>query len=199
MNHQLTDTKALTALDPAGPLPDWLAALNVPADQIRDLTWTGRTDQGFWPVEVAAPAFDPETEALTEAYASYTVDGAAKVWRAVLAKRPLTPEEIAARNPVPESVSLRFWRTALKLWKTDDGSTRFVAVEAAIAAVEKVGSVYGLIAREAFEYANTVDRPTLLAMKDVFGFTAGEVDESLWRADRIGHNDFSGVWPLPTA
>lgn len=122
----------------------------------------------------------------------------APAWIVTYINPPAPAAPIAPDNP-----SLRLWRTGLKLWVMPDGSTRFASVEAAISALEgstdPQAKVLGLIAREAWEYANTVDRVTLTGMMSAFGFSADEVEESLWRADRAGQGDFSGVWPLPAA
>ncbi len=47
------------------------------------------------------------------------------------------------------------------------------------------GSMEGAIAWQRWEYANNVYRADLMALKDSFGFTAADVDESLRRAAAV--------------
>jgi hypothetical protein len=62
---------------------------------------------------------------------------------------------------------------------------RFVDVQARVAAARDSGAEIGLIAWERFEYANYVYRSELMALKDVFGFSASEVDQSMNWARRL--------------
>lgn len=98
---------------------------------------------------------------------------------------------IGAVSPnAPDNPTNSDWRVGLVLWG------RFAEVEAKVIAARDGGTVQGLIAWQRWEYANNVLRNELMQLMDVFGFTAGEVDESLWRADRVRQGDLSGVWPL---
>lgn len=110
-------------------------------------------------------------------------------------------EAFQAPEPtVPDNPALGDWRVALLLWimTAGDGTKRsrlsdvMAAVDRAVDAGEAVGSV----ARERLEYSNNVRRADLLALKDAFGFTAAEVDESLHRAHRVSLGDLSGAWPV---
>lgn len=100
----------------------------------------------------------------------------------------------------PDCGSLAHWRTGLKIWLRN-GVRRYDDVDNAIRALEtapETGSQRaGLLAREQFEYANSVTRVELLRIAPLFGFSPPDVDQSLWRADRVSQGDLSGVWPLP--
>ncbi|MBB3905579.1 hypothetical protein GGR33_005119 [Methylobacterium brachythecii] len=99
---------------------------------------------------------------------------------------PLAPPVVVPDNPTNSD-----WRVGLILWQ------RFAEAEAKVVAAKDSGSVQGLIAWQRWEYANNVLRSELLQLKDVFGFAAADVDESLWRADRISKAIFpaSGRFP----
>lgn len=112
----------------------------------------------------------------------------------------------AALVVAPDCPSLPWWRTGLKLWfrTAEDGKqvSRYADVDAAISALEAAGDVQtqraGILAREQFEYANSVQRTDLLTLAPAFKFTPADVDESLWRADQVRRGDLTGVWP-PTS
>ncbi|AWI87077.1 hypothetical protein C0214_01135 [Methylobacterium sp. DM1] len=96
---------------------------------------------------------------------------------------------------VPDAPTLSDWRVALTVWGRIDDVTKRVAALVASEDAEK--AMLGRIARERLEYANTVQRAQLLQLKDAFGFSADEINESLWRADRVRQGDLSGKWPVP--
>ncbi|KTS10240.1 hypothetical protein SB2_06710 [Methylobacterium radiotolerans] len=106
----------------------------------------------------------------------------------------------------PDCLSLPWWRTALKLWIRTDSSgaqtARYADVDAAIKVLETATDVptqrAGILAREQFEYASTVLRDDLLKLAPAFKFTPADVDESLWRADRVRQGDLTGAWPQAT-
>ncbi|GEP11825.1 hypothetical protein [Methylobacterium gnaphalii] len=102
----------------------------------------------------------------------------------------------------PDNPTLSDWRVGLTLWKRPDGTPRIDEVtgkvNALIAAPDATGAVLGKVAKERLEFANNVLRAQLLALAGAFGFTPDDVEESLWRADRVRQGDLSGVWPLPT-
>lgn len=89
--------------------------------------------------------------------------------------------------------TLSDWRVAVDLWgRLDDITARVAAL---IASNDAAQVRLGKIARQRLEFANNVYRDQLLALKDAAGFTAADVDESLWRAARVSLGDLSGVWP----
>lgn len=113
-------------------------------------------------------------------------------WQAVLAwletnelaEPPLLPE------PVPESASNSDWRVALILWG------RFEDVASKVIAARDSGSFQGQVVWQRWEYANDVYWAELMQLRQDFGFSEAEVDESLRRADRVSKGDLTGVWPL---
>lgn len=97
-------------------------------------------------------------------------------------------------EPVPDNPTLGDWRVGLALWRRlEDVTSR---VDALLKSDKPTEVVLGTIASERLNYSNNVLRAQLMQLKDVFGFTADEVDESLWRAERVRLGDLSGVWPL---
>lgn len=102
-----------------------------------------------------------------------------------------TPEPPAA----PDNPSLGDWRVGLFLWKTPGGNRRD-EVLAKIKALLDAGHPLGPVADERANYSNNVRRAELLALKDAVGFSAEDVEESLWRAAQVQAGDLSGVWPL---
>ena len=109
----------------------------------------------------------------------------------------------AAAAAGPDCGSLAFWLTALDLWMRQDSSgatvTRTADVQAAVAKLVAAGNPLGKLAARQLEYANTVLRADLLKLAPAFDFTPADVDESLWRADRVRRGDLTGVWPPPPA
>lgn len=96
----------------------------------------------------------------------------------------------------PDNPTLSDWRCALTLWKRPDGKVRIDEVSAKVADLVASGHPLGRIARERLEYANNVTRAQLVQLAPLFGFTAAEIEESLWRAERVRQGDLSGIWPL---
>jgi hypothetical protein len=122
------------------------------------------------------------------------------------ARVPLTEAEIAQRvidaaavKPAgpPDNPTLGDWRVGLTLWGRMDDVTNRVA--GLVASTDANQQKLGRIASERLNYSNNVLRGQLLQLKDAFGFTAADVDESLYRAYRVSLGDLSGVWPLPSA
>lgn len=97
----------------------------------------------------------------------------------------------------PDNSTLSDWRCGLALWKRPDGTLRLDEVTAKVAELVASGHPLGRIARERLEYANNVTRAQLGQLAGLFGFTAAEIEESLWRAERVRQGDLSGTWPLP--
>lgn len=95
--YERTRLSDLTALGAVPALPFWLNGIGASDDQIRDTTWAGYPDEGFWPVTVEAPTFDAATQTLTAEFASYVADPAAKTWTGTYGVRALTADETAAR------------------------------------------------------------------------------------------------------
>lgn len=111
---------------------------------------------------------------------------------------------VAAHDPakiapaaVPDNPTLGDWRVALTLWGRIDDVTAKVA--ALVSSDKPDQQRIGKIASERLNYSNNVLRSQLLQLKDAFGFTADDVDESLWRAQRVSVGDLSGTWPLPAS
>lgn len=100
---------------------------------------------------------------------------------------PSSPSSFAT---APDNPTLSDWRVALVLWGRLDDLLARVHVLAAS------GNPLGRVAQERVEYSNNVLREQLMLLKDVLGFTTAEVDESLWRADRVRQGDVSGIWPV---
>ncbi len=119
---------------------------------------------------------------------------------------PLTADDLAQRDkdaasPVPsgppDNPTLGDWRVALTLWgRMDDVTSRVAAL---VASTDPAKQILGKIASERLNYSNNVLRAQLLQLKDAFGFTAADVDESLYRAHQVSIGDLSGVWPLPAS
>ncbi|MCJ2080757.1 hypothetical protein [Methylobacterium sp. J-090] len=61
----------------------------------------GLRGTAFWPIVLTDPVYDAATETLTDEVLDRTVDASAFRVTANRGKRPLTPEEIAARRPPP--------------------------------------------------------------------------------------------------
>lgn len=135
----------------------------------------GYAGRGLWPLVVSSPTFDPATEADTGVpdLASRTVDTQAGVVRAVSVKRALTPEEIAARNPVPSSVSAAQACLILE----DDGL--LAQVETIVAAMPKVVQIW-------FARANTWERfnPYVMGIGLELDLTDEALDDKFRRAAR---------------
>jgi hypothetical protein len=121
---------------------------------------------------------------------------------------PLTADEVverqkdadAAANAIagpPDNPTLGDWRVALTLWGRMDDVTNRVA--ALVSSAKPDQQKLGKIASERLNYSNNVLRAQLLQLKDAFGFSAADVDESLWRAQRVSLGDLSGTWPLPVS
>lgn len=105
-------------------------------EMLADLTFAGMPGYGLFPViEGAAPAFNPLAERLGDVTAG-AFDRAAGTVAGVRAVRPLTPEEIAARNPVPASVS----SAQAKLILLEDGFLD--RVEAIVAAMPRAVQIW---------------------------------------------------------
>lgn len=173
--YQHTDTSGDTprAIGPAIPsLPDWLTALGPSEDQIRDTGWAGYPGEGYWPREIALPDLGPD-EVLTDALASYEPDPVARVWRGVQGKRALTSEEIAARNPVPPSVS----SAQACLILDDDGLLG--QVETIVAAMPKAVQIW-------FARANTWERanPYVMGIGLELDLSDKDLDDKFRRAAR---------------
>lgn len=172
---QHTDTSGDTprAIGPAVPsLPDWLTALGPSEDQIRDTGWAGYPGEGYWLREIAAPTLGPD-EVPTGELASYVPDKAARVWRGVQGKRALTAEEIAARNPVPASVS----SAQACLILEEDGL--LAQVEAIVANMPKVVQIW-------FARANTWERynPYVMGIGIELDLSDEAMDDKFRRAAR---------------
>jgi hypothetical protein len=96
------------------------------------------------------------------------------VWSVTYQPIPAPEPERAMDGPTNSD-----WRVGLIMWG------RFEEVEAKVIAARDSGSVEGAIAWQRWEYANNVYRADLMALKDTFGFTAADVEESLYRAAAV--------------
>jgi len=67
----------------------------------------GLRGTAFWPVIVSDPAYNPDTQALTDEVTGLVLDKKGFRFTGTWGVRDLTADEIAARNPVPEEVSSR--------------------------------------------------------------------------------------------
>lgn len=105
--------------------------------------------------------------------------------------------DLAPPSVVPDQPTLADWRVGLLLWQRLDDVTSRVA--GLMASTKPAEAILGRIAQQQLEYSNNVTRARLVQIREAFGFSAAEVDESLWRADRVAQGDLSGVWPLPAA
>ncbi|CAO4174972.1 hypothetical protein [Methylorubrum populi] len=106
-------------------------------------------------------------------------------------------EPQAAKPVAPDHPSLSDWRVGLTLWRRPDGTLRIDELTAKVTALVENRHPLGRIARERLEYANHVERVQLLQLAEALGFTEAEIEESLWRAERVRLGDLSGTWPLP--
>ena len=90
-----------------------------PNEALRDLDGTderfGLRGTAFWPVDMSDPAYDPDTQALTDAVTGLVIDKKGFRFTGTGGVRDLTADEIAARNPVPASISDRQFFQALAL------------------------------------------------------------------------------------
>lgn len=147
---------------------------------------------GFYPAKIEDVSYDPSTEVSTEM--TYTIDENEHTVAFVRGKRKLTEEEIAAReaalNPIPDNPTLGDWRVAMVLWN------RLDEIVSKIKDLVESGNPMGRVVQERVEYSNNVLRSELMTLRGALGFSAEDVDESLWRADRVRQGDLSGVWPL---
>lgn len=116
--YQLINLADLALIGGPAPLPpemvgltdavlsDFTAAMDPPP--------VGYEGKGLWPVTFSAPVdLNAATEIATDDVASRAPDPDSKTITAVYGKRTLTPEELAARNPVPVSVGPAQAKTAL--------------------------------------------------------------------------------------
>lgn len=135
----------------------------------------GYAGRGLWPLVVTPPAIDTATEADTGVLdpASRIVDVGAGVVRSVSGKRPLTSEEIAARNPVPPSVS----SAQACLILDDDGL--LAQVETIVAAMPKAVQIW-------FARANTWERanPYVMGIGLELDLSDEDLDDKFRRAAR---------------
>ncbi|MBA9067429.1 hypothetical protein FHR71_001159 [Methylobacterium sp. RAS18] len=90
----------------------------------------------------------------------------------------------------PDNPTLSDWRVGVLLWgRLDDVTKRVTDLIAS-------GNPLGAVALQRLEFANNVLREQLMQLRGTFGFTEGDVDESLWRAERVRMGDLSGRWPV---
>jgi hypothetical protein len=142
--------------------------------------------------------FDELAAADLSAMPSWGPDGVHDVSR-------LTPDDLRkladvlahhdpAKRLPPDCPSLAFWLTGLKLWgRYDDVDASIKRLESS----DKPGeAALGILARMQFTASPGVTRTNLGTLAPAFGFTPADVDESLWRADRIFQGDLSGRWPV---
>jgi hypothetical protein len=125
-------------------------------------------------------------------------DGGKPAWAVTYEDAPAPAAPTAPDNP-----TLGDWRVGLSLWIGDGAtSTRLDDVTASVASLTGSDNVQaraiGSVAHQRLEYSNNVLRAQLRQLAPAFGFSAAEVEESLWRAYRASLGDLRGMWPLPT-
>lgn len=173
MTYRLLTLSTLTPLEPAGPLPAWLVAANPSDAQIADLGWSGRRDQGYWPIIVANdPPFDPDTHRLSDPVEGKP-DAKTKTIPAVREVVALTADEIAARNPVPEQVSAAQATIILN----DDGLLD--RVDAIVAGMHRSVQLW-------YARANSWERnsPYVVGIGLMLGLSDADLDDKFRRAAR---------------
>ncbi len=127
MIYSKIDLSGPTIIERSVPLPAWLDGIGASEDQIRDCGWAGHEGVGFWPEAVTDPALDPATEALTDEIVWAEPDEQTRTVTGARAKRALTPEEIAARQPRPRVMSkMQF----IRLVQTAGGMTDALLAQA---------------------------------------------------------------------
>lgn len=111
---------------------------------------------------------------------------------------PPPPPPPPAPPTIPDGPTLADWRVGLRLWPRPDGQPggRLQEVLDRVANLKAQGHPMALVIQERLEYSNHVMRDNLMALREVMGFSAAEVDESLWRAQRVTMGDLSGQWPV---
>lgn len=134
----------------------------MPKYQIVD-TVTGR--------KVNIVEWDGETEIYLPEGQRIEPDDGAPVWQ----EEAIAPPAAGA----PDGPTNSDWRVGLILWG------RFAEVEAKVIQARDSGTVEGQIAWQRWEYANNVYRGELMMLKDAFGFTAEDVEESLRGAAQV--------------
>lgn len=177
--RQLVNLADLALVGDPVPLPPDFAGLTdaVLADFSAhiDPPPVGYEGKGLLPLVVAPPAFDSATEADTGVLdpGSRVVDIAVGVVRGISGKRPLTLEEIAARNPVPASVSAAQACLILE----EDGLLG--QVEAIVEQMPKAVQIW-------FARANTWERanPYVMGIGLELDLTEADLDDKFRRAAR---------------
>lgn len=143
-------------------------------EALADLTFADMPGFGLFPVvEEPRPAFDAATERLADEVAVGAFDREAGLVAGVWSILPLTDAEIAARNPVPASVSAAQACLILE----DDGL--LAGVEAIVAQMPKTVQIW-------FARANTWERdnPYVRGIGLELGLTEAQMDEMFRRAAR---------------
>ncbi len=127
MTYSKIDLAGPTVIEHSVPLPAWLDGIGASEDQIRNCGWAGHEGIGFWPETVTDPALDPATEILTGEIVWAEPDAQTRTVAGTRAKRDLTPEEIAARQPRPQVMSkMQF----IRLVQTAGGMTDALLAQA---------------------------------------------------------------------
>lgn len=153
-------------------VPDAYADLSIEA--LADLTFAGAPGYGLFRVVPGSdPTFDPATERLADDPTPGVFDPEARIVSGLRAVIPLTDAEIAARNPVPASVSAAQACLILE----DDGL--LAQVEAIVAQMPKTVQIW-------FARANTWERdnPYVRGIGLELELTEAQMDEMFRRAAR---------------
>lgn len=187
--YQHTQISTLTALGTLTNIPSWLIEAGANEAQIRDTSWAGYGDEGYWTVSISSPTFDAATEILTGEIADYTADLDTKSWTGTYVKRLLTAEELAARNPVPTTISDRQFAQALAHQGviTKDEALAFVKsgdipplLQTALDAVEDEDAKFDMMIAVSGATMFERNNPSTLALASAMGWTPTQMDD-LWR------------------
>lgn len=149
----------------------------------------GLKGSAYWPVVATDPTFDADKEALTDEIVDPQPDPVNFVVYGTRGKRPLTPEEVAARNPVTETISDRQFAQALAKQGviSQDEALAFVKrgevpamLQATIDAVEDPDERFDL--DMAVSGATLFDRsnPSTIALAEALEWSPAQMDD-LWR------------------
>lgn len=118
---------------------------------------------------------DPAAPPAGKVETARTIGGTTRPkWVVTYADTPPPPEPV-----VPDGATNSDWRVGLIMWG------RFAEIEAKIIEARDSGTPEGLIVWQRWEYANNVYRAELMGFREAFGFSAAEVDESLYRAAAV--------------
>jgi hypothetical protein len=182
--YQQTRISDLTPIGAPGPIPyavaNWSDAELANLDAMNLDPSFGLAGMGIWPVIVAAPVYDPSTQILVQPDHCDSADAKTKRWTATATVRPMTADELAAANPVPDSVTNYQARQAL----IDAGL--FAQVDKAIKGADQTVKS-NLEAFQAWEYANNFyrEQPFIVALGPSFDLKPADIDNLFREAAKV--------------